>query len=243
MEASHPANALSKAYAIAPTGDMVLVVGEKETQLRVHSLCMRTASTVFDAMFGPHFWEGQPSNGASPKEITMPDDDAKAMIFICNIIHHRNDILPDVLQPAELADIAVAADKYDCLRALKFAMNQRLDWEELVTFSSLGSLLISAYVFDNSNAFQRVTRRLVTGFSDSYHQLIKEECDGIIPWSVYCKFILFRDKATVVAKCTTRLVRKSKNPYSSQNAGRGPCRNGGLLRSSEQRGLCSYDGY
>ena len=172
----------------------------------------------------------------------MPDDDAKAMIFICNVIHHRNDTLPDVLQPAELADIAVAADKYDCLLTLKFAMNQRLDWEELVTFSSLGSVLIAAYVFDNSNAFKRVTRRLVTGFSDPYHWLIKEDSDSIMPWSIYCKFIPFHDKVIVVAKCTTRLVRKSKNPYSSQNAGRSPCRNGGLLQSSEQRGLCSHNG-
>ena len=91
---------------------MILVVGEVEDRLRVHSLCMRTASTVFDAMFGPHFLEGQPSTDSSPKEILMPDDDTNAMVFICNVIHHRNDNLPDVLQPADLADVALAADKY-----------------------------------------------------------------------------------------------------------------------------------
>lgn len=187
MEASHPANTLSKAYDITPTGDMILVVGEKETRLRVHALCMRTASTVFDAMFGPHFSEGQPSNGCSPKEIPMPDDDAKAMIVICNVIHHRNDMLPDVLPPMELANVALAADKYNCVFTLKYAMNQWLHFKEPVTLASLGSLLIAAYVFDNPDAFRRVTQRLVTGFSCSYQSLNKGECDGIIPCSVYCK--------------------------------------------------------
>lgn len=243
MEASRLVNTVFEEYDIAPTGDIILVVGEEETRLRVHSLCMRTASTVFDAMFGPHFWEGQPSDGGSPKEIPVPDDDANAMIFICNVIHHRNDVLPDVLQPAELADIALAADKYDCLLTLKYAMSERLDWEEPVTSSCLGSLLTAAYVFDNSNAFQRVTRRLVTGLSEPYHGLVKKERDGIIPWSIYCKFIPFHDKVIAVAKRTTRLVRKSKNPCSSQYPGRAPYRNSGLLQPSEQRGLCSYKGY
>ena len=57
MDASNPASAPSKTYDIARHGDIILVVGEKETQLRVHSACMRTASKVFDAMFGPHFLE------------------------------------------------------------------------------------------------------------------------------------------------------------------------------------------
>ena len=195
MEASHPANALSEAYAIAPTGDTILVVGEKRTQLRVHSLCMRTASTVFNAMFGPYFAEGQLSNPYLPKEIPMPDDDARAMITICNVIHHRNDILPDILEPTALADLALAADKYDCVLALRYAVNLWLDFKEPVTFASMGNLLIAAYVFDNPNAFRRITHRLITGFSDSYHWLFNEKCDGLIPWSIYRKCILLLVKS------------------------------------------------
>ena len=195
MEASEAECVLAEAYDIAPTGDTILVVGKKETRLRVHSLCMRTASTVFDAMFGPHFFEGQSSDGVLPKETPMPDDDAKALITICNVIHHRNDMLPDVLQPTELADVALAADKYDCVLALKYAMNQWLDFNERITFASLGNLLIAAYVFDNSNAFQRVTERLITGFSHSYHWLFNEKCDGLVPWSIYRKCIPFLVKS------------------------------------------------
>ena len=199
MEASDPGNPLSLTYEIAPTGDIILVVGAVEDRLRVHSLCMRTASTVFDAMFGPHFLEGQPSTDSAPKEILMPDDNTNAMVFICNVIHHRNDMLPDVLQPADLADIASAADKYDCLLTLKYTISQWLDWEEPVASSSLGSILMAAYLFDNSNAFQRVTRRLVTGLSEPNHGLIKEERDTVMPWTINCKFIPFFGEVIVIA--------------------------------------------
>ena len=192
MDASSPADAPSETYAIAPTGDTVLVVGDCKTKLRVHSVCMRTASKVFDAMFGPHFSEGQPSNGVLPKKIPMPDDNATAMTTICHVIHHRYDLLPDVLKPSDLAEMALAADKYDCVLVLKYVMIQWLDFKGPVAFLDLGWLLIAAYVFDNSVAFRRVTQRLITGFTHPYHRLIGIECDGSnVPSSIYCKCIPF----------------------------------------------------
>ena len=239
MGANNSANGQSETHAIAPSGDTILVVGDRKTELQVHSFCMRTASKVFDAMFGPHFSEGQPSNGNHPKKIPMPDDNAAAMTTICNVIHHRNDLLPDVLQPSELPEIALAADKYDCVLVLKYVMIQWLDFKEPITFFDLGSLLIAAYVFDNSDAFRRVAQKLITGFPCAYHSLMQSKYGETIPLSIYCKFIPFW-QIIAVAKCIARLVRKSENPYSSQCPGRAPSRNGTLLRLYEVRGLWSF---
>ena len=191
MDASITANALTETHAIAPTGDIILVVGRGKTELRVHSVCMRTASEVFDAMLGPRFLEGQTSNGDSPKKISLPDDNAAAMTTICNVIHHRNDLAPEVSALGGLDEIALAADKYDCVLALKYAMFQWLDYKEPVTFQSLGRLLIAAYVFNNPDAFRRVTRRLITDFSRSYLLLIDTRFSEIIPSSIYCKCTQF----------------------------------------------------
>ena len=220
MDASNTANAPSETHAIAPTGDMILVVGEEKTELRVHSVCMRTASKVFDAMFGPRFSEGQPSNGDLPKEIQMPHDDAGAMTTICSVIHHRNDLLPDVLEPEDSAETLLVADKYDCVllvlkqatfqwlnskertcvllvleRAMKQAMFQWLDSKEPVPPLDLGNLLIAAYVCNNSVAFRRITQKLITCTSQPYHLLINTEFDVGIPSSIlqtiYCKCIPF----------------------------------------------------
>ena len=189
MDASNTANALSETHAIVPTGDIILVVGGGKTELRVHSVCMRTASKVFDAMLGPRFLEGQTSNGDAPKKISLPDDNAAAMTTICSVIHHRNDLAPEVSALGGLDDIALAADKYDCVLALKYAMFQWLDYKEPSTFPSLGRLLIAAYVFNNSDAFRRITRRLITESSQSYLLLMDTRFSEIIPWSIYCKCI------------------------------------------------------
>jgi hypothetical protein len=44
--------------------------------------------------------------------IPLPDDDAQAMTVICNIIHHRNSLVPTKIDVNFLHDIAVLADKY-----------------------------------------------------------------------------------------------------------------------------------
>ena len=220
MDASNSANAPYDTHAIASTGDTILVVGDRKTELRVHSQCMRTGSKVFDAMFGPHFSEGQPSIGDLPKKIPIPDDNATAMATICNVIHHRNDLLPDVLEPEDSAETLLVADKYDCVllvlkqatfqwlnskegicvllvleRAMKQAMFQWLDSKEPVPPLDLGNLLIAAYVCDNPGAFRRITQKLITCTSQPYHLLIDTEFDVGIPSSIlqtiYCKCIPF----------------------------------------------------
>ena len=187
MDASEPANTSLDMYCIAPVGDIVLVVGNQGTRLRVHSVCMRNVSKVFDAMFGPHFSKGQPSSGGSPKEIAMPDDDASAMTIVCNVIHHRNDVLPDVLEASELVQLALVADKYDCALTLRYVMIQWLDFKDPVPFASLGHLLIAVYVIDNPDAFWRITHLLINGTAISFQFLVDKRYDEIIPWSVYCK--------------------------------------------------------
>ena len=191
MDTSNSAKVPSEAYAIAPTGDTILVVGEEKTELRVHSICMKTTSKVFDALFGPHFSEGQPSNGDLPKEIHLPHDDARAMTTICKVIHHRNDLLPDVLEPGDLPEIAVTADKYDCILVLKYVMNQWLDFKNPVGFLDLGSQMIAAYMANNHHAFRQITRKLITGTSDSYHLLLNIKHSDNVPLSIYCKLIPF----------------------------------------------------
>jgi len=53
--------------SIAPSGDVVLVIGDEEWRMRVHSLILRTSSRVFDAMLGPSYSEGANLSSAAPK--------------------------------------------------------------------------------------------------------------------------------------------------------------------------------
>jgi hypothetical protein len=54
----------------------------------------------------------------------------KAASLICAIIHHRNKGIPETLAAGHLLGIAVTADKYDFVDALKFASGNWLRLRE-----------------------------------------------------------------------------------------------------------------
>ncbi|KAK8128074.1 hypothetical protein PG984_009182 [Apiospora sp. TS-2023a] len=68
-------------------GDVIFVVGEqKKARLKVNSQYLCCASTVFRAMFGPNWSEGQGLSKESPKELPLVEDDPDAMSFTIEMI-------------------------------------------------------------------------------------------------------------------------------------------------------------
>ncbi|KAF1810873.1 hypothetical protein P152DRAFT_86739 [Eremomyces bilateralis CBS 781.70] len=66
-------------------------------------------------MLGPNFKEGQLDVGAAsgtPKSIELPDDDPRAILFICRCLYHDIEIRKTYMSGELLLDIAVTADKY-----------------------------------------------------------------------------------------------------------------------------------
>src|SRR5437667_9691364 len=98
---------------ISPDGDVILIVGVENLRLKVYSQCLRSASKIFGAMFGPDWTEGQRLSKESPTEVPLLEDDADAMWMICCIVHHRNDLVPQHLTAKEVLQIAIEVDKYE----------------------------------------------------------------------------------------------------------------------------------
>lgn len=69
-------------------------------------------------MFKPTFAERQNLDEDKPTEVSMLDDNASALEIICNVIHYRNNIVPSELKPRQVFEVAIAADKFDCIRPL-----------------------------------------------------------------------------------------------------------------------------
>lgn len=75
---------------IAPDGDVAFILDGEEGMKRFHlQACrLRTASTVFNAMLGPHFEEGKRLSSESPKvkdhNVYLLDDDPAALEIIFN---------------------------------------------------------------------------------------------------------------------------------------------------------------
>jgi hypothetical protein len=174
---------------IAANGDVILIVGPDKRRLQVDSICLKKASKYFRVMFGPHFSEGQDLGGNSPKEVLMLDDNANVLEIICNIIHLRNDAVPEILTPDEVFEIAIAADKFDCGIALKHATALWLNPRDVKGIVELGRLMAAAYMLDNARAFGEITLSMILRHKESY-LLLLDETAGIIdfvPWKIFSK--------------------------------------------------------
>jgi hypothetical protein len=123
---------------ISTNSDIILFVGRAKKQLQVNSCVLKTASKVFNAMFGPQIKEGQNLHGSSPsKELFSPKNDAdtlKLLVQHCpQIKMHEDEVQPmetilktlhfqgDTscgLTAEDLVGLAIHSDKYDCVDAL-----------------------------------------------------------------------------------------------------------------------------
>jgi len=109
-------------------GDVILVIPSEARgrmarfQVNSHSLCL--ASSVFRAMLGAnaHFKEGNAlrDKGASspPIEVTLGEDEPKALALLLRIVHLQYDRVPRTLNSDQLYQAAIVCDKYDMRQVL-----------------------------------------------------------------------------------------------------------------------------
>lgn len=180
-------NTSSMVVDIAAGGDVILVVGPEKAKLRVQSLFLKAASKPFSAMFGPDWAEGYNIHDLRPPvELALPEDNASAVKLICAIIHHQNKKVPQSLAAVDVLGIAVTVDKYDFVHALKFASEIWLRPGK----SDAGDLMLltaAAYLFQNAQAFNEITRALILNYDSPYLALSREEVGSALPWRVFCK--------------------------------------------------------
>jgi hypothetical protein len=182
-------NKPSTVIQIAADGDVILVVRPEKVKLRVPSLFLKAASKPFSAMFGPDWKEGHNILGRDgPVELPMPEDNAATLKLICAIIHHRNKKVPETLAAGDVLGVAVTADKYDCVDALKFATGNWLRPSKNEA-GNLMFLTAAAYLFQNAQAFKEITRAMILNHDGPYLALLCEEVESAMTWRVFCKYL------------------------------------------------------
>jgi hypothetical protein len=118
--------------SIAPDGDVIFILVDGVI-VRVSSVVLSYASSIFATMLGDKFLEGQHERSAlHPKRIDLPNDDPEAMVSLCKMIHfHTEDSeilngLPSLQLSVRLLNVAILMDKYDCIDALCLASDATL---------------------------------------------------------------------------------------------------------------------
>lgn len=151
--------------------DIILVVGEDEVRIAASSQFLCLVSKPFSKMLGPNFKEGQPGDATTKKEISLPEDKPSTMERMCNIIHLQIHGSSPVPTAAELHDLAILSDKYDCVQATSLAARAWIRPSSSHNTDDLGLLLVSASIYTLPEAFDNISSSLVLNHQGSYRVL------------------------------------------------------------------------
>ena len=158
-------------------GDILLLLSSSEGSARfqVSSSALCLASPVFRAMLGAKskFKESKDLQekkcGEPPLEITLGDDDPKALAIILRIIHHQPSYVPESLSEQNLWQIAILLDKYDLREATKFwidlwvkpYLNPAGQPLALSSYFTGGRGIFLAYAFGNEILFKSISKDII----------------------------------------------------------------------------------
>jgi hypothetical protein len=126
-------------------------------------------------MFKSNWSESKKVSKKSPGDVILEEDNARAMRTICSVIHHLNDDVLQPLTPEEIFEIAIVADKYNFIVALRYASAEWLKAEAIPEMVDMGYLMVSAYLFAHKDKFESNVLALIMDYTDSYMDLLSDE--------------------------------------------------------------------
>ncbi|KAF3806781.1 hypothetical protein GCG54_00000147 [Colletotrichum gloeosporioides] len=143
--------------------DAVLVVTKDNTirKFRVCSNVLGAASPYFDSLLVvPTFSEAiKVQNGQRPDIHLVENHYPDAMEVMLSILHYRMQRKWDMVTPKELATIAICADQYRCVEALKAQIGQWLVGQPKSNKAEpdeIGYLLVALQRFEHPEEFSRM---------------------------------------------------------------------------------------
>jgi hypothetical protein len=163
--------------SIDPEGDLIMVVGVSEQEMRVNSNCLRLASPVFRSMFGPNWSEGQHLSKEAPPRVPLPEDDAATMRTIFYVLHHQTEPGPAERTPLAVLNLAICLHKYDLVVPFRyFASSQWLRdvGDNNDTLITKGQLATAGFLLGLKDPFEKYTASLALYHTESYLRLLAD---------------------------------------------------------------------
>ncbi|GIZ45955.1 hypothetical protein CKM354_000910000 [Cercospora kikuchii] len=156
---------MATVHEVSSEGDVKLICGSEEAGDAMHiivsSVIMRHGSPVFKAMLGSDFKEGCTLSTGARLDLPLPDDHARSMLTICQIMH----LHPKVHAPCncqEMLKLAMLIDKYDCRGPLSYPVSVWMRDRMICRIDSdRVHLFASAYTLGLSVDFTRLGEELV----------------------------------------------------------------------------------
>ncbi|KAK5128554.1 hypothetical protein LTR85_003225 [Meristemomyces frigidus] len=201
-------------------GDVTLLVGPTPTPTRVTVskalLCF--ASKYFATLFSNTFKEGDIAT--TGKEVKLNDDEPKAFVTLCKILHMRYDTPDKPLAAHDVLGVAIVADKYDCVHALALSVRSIFPEQAPMgtTFQGAGELVCAAYLLDQPLLFERFTQAIMRDYAESFLQIAFSEMGRRVPMATWRMFHSSGAEAEIFTLESTRADTRAGLVGSLNNA-------------------------
>ncbi len=168
-----------------PEGDLRLVLGSEPTQsILVSSKVLKLSSPVLSAMLSPRYAEGQSLSKTGVSTLSLPEDDPKAMAWVCHSLHYNHGVASRITKLSLLGNIARLCDKYDMGQALCLWSEEWMrKWiSETAKKVPDRRTLWMSYAFSNHRTFYQVSREMIISSPKSVTlELGGDDTKGILP--------------------------------------------------------------
>lgn len=192
---------------ICPFGDIVLVAKDEflpTAKFKVSSCILAMSSKVFEALFSKNFAEGQSMCSRSPGELLeiQTTDPPLAMKHLLRLLHHADPLEPGerIITTSAVLDLAIIADKYDCIEALRLPVDALLSKYLGNEDFTLDHLVTAAYMLDQPHHFRHFTRELVSTKIMVQANHFDKRCLELLPSallsSLFCQQSMARQEVT-----------------------------------------------
>lgn len=159
-----------------PEGDIVLIIldkGESSARLwlRASTAVLRKASPYFKALFGPRSREDRRAGGGTGYEMVLKEHKPEAVEVVLSLLHKHHNPRFATLKPALFAHVAILADKYDCVGALKDQIGlwfKNAEKPEPNDCFGHGHLITAAVYLESPQHYRHVTAAAIPDFTSDW---------------------------------------------------------------------------
>jgi hypothetical protein len=176
------ASSMIQRHELAPDGDLTLVVGSQQREIRVYSVLLNNASPVLKEIFLSQVqrFANMPF-GTHRTYLHFPRDDAEAFSSLCTLLHKPNDQASRP-SPEGFLRLVELSTRYKCAGSISFALRY---WIELLipervegspgNLPDLWAIMVAAHILDDHRSFSRITALLIQAKTESFLEMALQD--------------------------------------------------------------------
>jgi hypothetical protein len=171
-----------KIYEIRPDGDVI--VEAAGARMRVSSKYLASASNMLATILRGRA-ETNKLHGNQPSEnLELTGDCSYVWLTLCCIIHHRNDLVQEIVPIAAVLQLAIGIRDYGLERALQYASAEWLKPRLRMNMMETAYLLAASMLVESEEMMKTHTTALILDYSDPYSEIMEDPDDvSLVLWS------------------------------------------------------------